>query len=118
MAIASDSARQLQVLLLNGKTFGVDGAQVGVLEEAYDVGLGSFLECYKRLGLETKVGVDLLSDIANHSLEGSAREKHIHGLLIPLNLAKSDCSWLVVQLSLLLHATFGGSVLLDGLGFD
>jgi len=48
VAVTSDSARQLHVLLLNCKTLGVDGAQVNVLQEAYDLGLGSFLGCYKR----------------------------------------------------------------------
>ena len=118
MAVASDSARQFHVLLLNSKTLGVDGAQVGVLEQAHDVGLGGFLERDQRLGLETKVGVDSLSDLANDSLERSTREKHVHRLLVLLDLAKRDSAWLVVALSFVLHPSLSGRGLLDRFGLE
>ena len=42
-ALATDAAGKLNVLGHDGDTLGVDGAQVGVLEEANKVGLGGFL---------------------------------------------------------------------------
>ena len=43
-ALASDPSRELDVLWHDGHPLGVDGAQVGVLEEADQVGLGSLLK--------------------------------------------------------------------------
>ena len=43
-ALATDAAGQLDVLGHDGDTLGVDGAQVGVLEQADQVGLGSLLK--------------------------------------------------------------------------
>jgi hypothetical protein len=42
-ALASDSARQLHVAGHDGDALGVQGAQVGVFEEADEVGLGRLL---------------------------------------------------------------------------
>ncbi len=43
VAITSDPSGELHVLLLDGQALRVDRAEVGVLEEADDVGLGGFL---------------------------------------------------------------------------
>ena len=56
-ALAADAARQLDVLGLDGDALGVDGRQVGVLEQAHQVGLGRLLQCQHRLGLEAEVGL-------------------------------------------------------------
>ena len=42
--LSADTAGELDVLGHDGDTLGVDGAQVGVFEESYEVGFGSFLE--------------------------------------------------------------------------
>ena len=42
--LSTDTAGQLDILGHDGHTLGVDGAQVGVLEESNQVCLGSFLE--------------------------------------------------------------------------
>ena len=43
-ALATDAAGELDVLGHDGDALGVDGAQVGVLEEANEVGLRGLLE--------------------------------------------------------------------------
>ena len=43
-ALAADPPGQLDVLWHDGHALGVDGAQVGVLEQADQVGLGSLLK--------------------------------------------------------------------------
>ena len=43
-ALATDAAGQLDVLGHDGDALGVDGAQVGVLEQTDQVGLGSLLK--------------------------------------------------------------------------
>ena len=45
--LASDAPGQLDVLGHDGDALGVDGAQVGVLEEANQVSLGSLLKIKK-----------------------------------------------------------------------
>ena len=44
VAVASDPPCQVHVLLQDGDALGMDGAEVGVLEDTDDVGLGGFLE--------------------------------------------------------------------------
>ena len=44
VAIATDAAGKVEVARHDGDALGVDGAEVGVFEEADEVGLGSFLE--------------------------------------------------------------------------
>ena len=43
-ALTADSAGELHVLGHDGDTLGMDGAEVGVLEDTDDEGLGGFLE--------------------------------------------------------------------------
>ena len=50
-ALATDAAGQLDVLWHDGHTLGVDGAKVGVLEEANQVGLREREQ--KALGVHT-----------------------------------------------------------------
>ena len=54
-ALAADAAGELDVLGHDGDALGVDGAQVGVLEEADQVRLGCLLEGEDGGGLEAKV---------------------------------------------------------------
>ena len=56
-ALAADAARQLDVLGHDGDALGVDGAQVGVLKQAHQVGLGGLLQRQHRGGLEAQVGL-------------------------------------------------------------
>jgi hypothetical protein len=43
-SLSSDPSCQLDILWHDGHTLGVDGAQVGVLEQANQVGLASLLQ--------------------------------------------------------------------------
>jgi len=43
-ALTTEAAGQREILRLDGNTLGVDGGQVGVLEERDEVGLGSLLQ--------------------------------------------------------------------------
>jgi hypothetical protein len=54
-ALAADAAGELDVLGHDGDALGVDGAEVGVLEEADQVRLGGLLEGEDREGLEAQV---------------------------------------------------------------
>lgn len=55
--LTTDPPSQLNVLGHDGHTLGMDGAQVGVLEETHQVRLGSFLKGKHRMALETKISL-------------------------------------------------------------
>jgi hypothetical protein len=56
-ALASDAAGQLNVLGHDGHALGVDGAQVGVLEQANQVGLSGLLQGQQGRALEAQVAL-------------------------------------------------------------
>jgi len=81
-ALAADAARELDVFGHDGHALGVDGAQVGVLEEADEVRLRGFLERQDGVRLETKVRLEVLRDLADEALEGKLADEQLRGLLI------------------------------------
>ncbi len=63
--LASDAPGQLDILWHDGDTLGVDGAQVGVLEETDQVSLAGLLEGTDRRRLESQVGLEVLGDLSD-----------------------------------------------------
>ena len=88
--LATDAASKLDVLGHDGDTLGVDGAEVGVLEEANEVGLRGLLERDDGRRLEAEVGLEVLRDLADEALEGELADQQLRGLLVAANLAESD----------------------------
>ena len=113
-ALTADAAGKLNVLGHDGDTLGVDGAQVGVLEEANKVGLGGLLKGEDGGSLEPQVGLEVLGDLADEALEGELADEELGGLLVPADLAKGDGSRAVPVG--LLDSTGGGGGLAGGLG--
>jgi hypothetical protein len=68
----------------------VDGAEVGVLEETDEVSLRSLLESHDSRGLEAKVGLPLLGDLANESLEWKLSDEKLGRLLVSSNFTEGD----------------------------
>ena len=75
---ATDAAGELDVLGHDGHTLGVDGAEVGVLEEADKVSLEA-LEGEDGGGLEAEVGLEVLGDLADEALEGELADEELGG---------------------------------------
>jgi hypothetical protein len=50
--LATDTARQLNILRHDSNTLGMDSSQICVFEQAYQVCLCSFLQCKDGAGLE------------------------------------------------------------------
>jgi histone H3 len=92
-ALATETAGQLDVLGLDGDTLGVDGAEVGVLEEGDQVGLNGLLESTDGGGLEAEVGLEVLGDLTNQTLEGELADQELSGLLVATDLTESDGTW-------------------------
>lgn len=111
---ASDSASQLDVLGHDGDTLGVDGAKVGVFEEADEVGFAGFLESHDCGALESKLGLEVLGDLTYETLEGQFADEQLGTLLVTPDLTKGDSSWPVTMW--LLDTTGGRGTLTGGLG--
>ena len=73
--ITSDSSGKFHVFLHDGGSLGVDGAKVSVFKNTYEVGLGSFLECYQSLGLESEFRIVILGYLSYESMEWSSWKK-------------------------------------------
>jgi len=67
----------------------MDGAQVGVLKKSHKVSLGRLLKSKHGGSLETKIGLEVLSDLTHKSLEGKLADQELGGLLVSADLAKS-----------------------------
>merc|ERR1719285_1241312 len=111
---SSDPPCQLDVLGHDGDTLGVDGAQVGVLKQTDQVGLAGLLEGADGSGLEPQVGLEVLGNLTNKTLEGQLADEQLSGLLVPPDLPQSNCARPVAVG--LLHASSGRGRLPCSLG--
>jgi len=68
----------------------VDGAEVGVLKEGDEVGLNGLLKSTDGRGLEAEVGLEILSDLTDKTLEGQLADEELGGLLVATDLTESD----------------------------
>ena len=65
VALTAEATGKLDILGLDGDTLGVDGAQVGVLEERDEVGLDGLLESTDGGGLEAEVALEVLGNLTD-----------------------------------------------------
>ncbi|URE09938.1 hypothetical protein MUK42_18170, partial [Musa troglodytarum] len=84
----------------DGDPLGVDGAEVSVLEEADEVGLGRLLERRHRRALEAEVGLEVLGDLADQALEGQLPDEQLRALLVLADLPqrhrpRAETVWLL-----------------------
>ncbi len=112
--LSADTAGELDVLGHDGHTLGVDGAQVGVLEQTDEVGLACLLEGHDGGRLEAEVSLEVLGDLTDKALEGQLADEKLGGLLVTTDLAESDGSGPVTMR--LLHSAGGRGALASGLG--
>ena len=89
--LSADPPGKLDVLGHDGDPLGVDGAEVGVLEEPDEVGLGCLLESHDGGTLESKVGLEVLGDLPHETLEGKLPDEKLGGLLVSPDLPEGDC---------------------------
>ena len=89
-ALTTDSAGELHVLGHDGDSLGVDGAEVGVLEETDHVSLRGLLESEDGAGLETELVSVLRGDLTDESLEGELSDEELGALLETSDLTESD----------------------------
>jgi hypothetical protein len=80
---------------LDGDTLGVDGAQVGVLEEGDEVSLNGLLKSADGGRLEAEIRLEVLGNLTDETLERKLADQELGGLLVPTDLTESDSSGLV-----------------------
>jgi histone H3 len=68
----------------------LDGSQVGVFEQGDEVSLGGFLQGHDGRGLESQVGLEVLSDFSNQSLEGELSDQELGRLLVLSDFSEGD----------------------------
>jgi len=88
--LSTDSSCKLDILGHDGDTLGVNSAQVGVLKQTHKVGLRGFLQGTDGSALETQIGLEVLSDLTNQTLEGQLADQQLSGLLVTTDLTKGD----------------------------
>ena len=92
----------------------MDGAQVGVLKEADQVGFAGFLKSSNSRALEAKVSLEILGDLTDQTLEGELADEQLGGLLVATDLTKSHGTRPVTVR--FLDTTGGWGTLTSGLG--
>ncbi len=70
----------------------MDGGQVGVLEQAHQVGLSSLLQGQHCAALEAQVGLEVLGDLTHQALEGQLADQQLRALLVLADLTQSHGS--------------------------
>jgi len=113
-SLSTDAASQLDVFGHDSNTLGVDGAQVGVLKQADQVGLASLLKSSNSSRLEPEIGLEVLGDLPDQTLEGELADEQLGGLLVSPDLTESDGAG-PVSVGLL-HSASGGRGLPGSLG--
>lgn len=96
-SLATDSPGKLDVLGHDGDPLGVDGAQVGVLKESNQVGLTGFLESGNSRALEPQVGLEVLCNFTDQTLEWELADEELSGLLVTTDLTQSNGTRLVTM---------------------
>ena len=87
---STNAASQLDILGHDSNTLGVNGTQVGILEKTNKVGFSGLLKGKNGSRLESKVGLEVLGNLTDQTLEGSLADQKIGRLLVLADLTKSD----------------------------
>jgi len=89
-SLTTDAASELDSLSHDSNTLSVDGSQVGVFEETNEVSFSSLLEGHDGARLESEIGLEVLSDLTNQTLEWELSDQQLSALLITSDLTKSN----------------------------
>jgi len=88
--LATETTSQSKILRLDGDTLSVDGGQVSVFEQGDEVSLCGLLKGHHSRGLEAQVGLEVLRNFTDETLEGQLADQELSRLLVTPDLTKSD----------------------------
>lgn len=109
-----DSSGELDILGHDSNSFGVDGAQVGILEKTNEVCFASLLQSHDSWALESQIGLEILGDLTNKSLEWKFPDQKFSALLVTTDFSQGDGSGPVSVW--FLHTSCGWGTFTCGLG--
>ena len=112
--LSSDATGKLDILRHDRHSLGVDGAQVRVFEKTHEVSLAGLLKSHDCRRLEAKIGLEVLGNLADKTLERQLADQKLSRLLVTTDFTKSDGTGTVTMG--LLDTTSGGGTLSSGLG--
>ena len=61
----------------------MDGAQVSVLKEPHEVGLAGLLQGHYGRALEPQIGLEILGDLPDQTLEWKLTDEQLRRFLVP-----------------------------------
>lgn len=91
-ALSTDASCQLDVLGHDRDPLGVNSAEVGVLEQRHEVGLGGLLQRLDGGGLEAEVVLEVLRDLPHEALKGKSSEQQFRGFLVLADFTQGHSS--------------------------
>ena len=113
--IVDNKCKRMSQELTDGDTTSVDGAKVGVFKERDEVGFNGFLKGTDGRRLEAEVGLEVLSNFTDKTLEGELSDQKLGGFLVATDFTESNGTRLVTM-GLLDTASGWGSGFTGSLG--
>ena len=113
-AFSADSTGQLDIFRHDGNPLGMDGAQVGVFKQPDQIGLAGFLESHHGGTLKAELGLEVLGNLSNKSLEWKFADEKLGAFLVAADFSQGDSSRPVPMW--LFHSSGGWGTLASGLG--
>ena len=75
--LTPDPPGELNIFGHDGDPLGMDGAQVGVLEQPHQVSLACLLKSHHGRTLEPEVGLEILGNLPHEALEGQLTDQQL-----------------------------------------
>jgi len=91
--LSSNPTRKLDILWHNCNPLGMYRAQIGIFEQADQISFDSLLESKNSGALEAKIGLEILGNFPNQTLEGQLPYQKLGAFLIFSDLTQSNGSW-------------------------
>ena len=86
----TNATSKVDVLRHDGDSLGVDGKQIGVLEESNEVILGSLMKCGNSSGSAVEICPHLSEYLTHETGKRSFADEELRGLLVSSDLAEGD----------------------------
>ena len=84
-----DATIQMDFLGHDGDSLGINGAQIGVLEQTNQVSLTGLLKSHNSRALEARITLEVLSDLSDQMLKGHLADQQLtSGLLVAIDLSE------------------------------
>jgi len=112
--LSTDTTSKLNILRHDCHALSVNSTKICVFKKSNKISLGCFLERKDSSGLESQIGLEVLSDLTHETLEGGFADEKISGFLVFTNLTERNSSRAVSVR--LLYSSSGGRGLACSLG--